>query len=62
MTPAVIGPDSASLPIVGAFLNTQLGEFGAGAEEEPPQSVADSAEPEQVTTRLLREFFPFYCE
>ncbi len=29
-----------------AFLNIQLDQFDAGVEEEPPQSVVESAEPE----------------
>lgn len=38
-----------------AFLNTQLDQFDAGVEEEPSQSVAESAKPEQVTTGLQQK-------
>lgn len=38
-----------------AFLNIQLDQFDAGVEEKPPQFVAESAEPEKVTTRLRQK-------
>lgn len=38
-----------------AFLNIHLGKVDAGVEEKPPQSVAESAEPEQVTTGLQQK-------
>lgn len=38
-----------------AFLNIQLDKFIAGSEEEPPQSVAESAEPEEVTTGVQQK-------
>lgn len=38
-----------------AFLDSQLDKFNDGGEEEPPQSVAESAQPEQVTSGLQQK-------
>lgn len=38
-----------------AFLDSQLDKFNAGGEEEPPQCVAESAQPEQVTSGLQQK-------
>lgn len=46
---------SASWPILEAFLNIHLDKVDAGVEEKPPQYVAESAEPEQVTTGLQQK-------
>lgn len=60
LKPADSCSSSANRSTVEAFPNAQCDQTiksktDAGVEEEPPQSVAESAEPEQMTTRLQQK-------